>query len=278
MYDFPYREYPIQGRWPSPDPAGLAAVSLANPQTWNRYAYVTNNPLSLIDPSGMNDCPDLKSTCGDDWLNPCAGAAGVDLYGGGPGGANCGNGSLNGNNCEWTGTCAWQPTSPLYAGGCPAEYQGCVYLPNGSVIAISRPGEGYLFYMGPFEDSRTGWSSYYRPYSWDPTGGGGSTLDNRASALAKAVNNTGVQSLGNPCTVAVFYGGSAALGFAGGAAAGGQAAGAASAVKEASAPYWPAAFNWLYRQAMTGFPAIRFMTKAYNTTTQAVQAGCNAVQ
>ncbi len=52
-YDFPYREYQsIQGRWLSPDPAGLAATNPANPQSWNRYAYVTNNPLALVDPTG----------------------------------------------------------------------------------------------------------------------------------------------------------------------------------------------------------------------------------
>jgi len=56
-YDFLYREYSTQGRWASPDPAGLAAVDPANPQSWNRYAYVLNNPLSLIDPFGLdNDC------------------------------------------------------------------------------------------------------------------------------------------------------------------------------------------------------------------------------
>ena len=53
LYDFSAREYGIQGRWPSPDPAGLAAVDPSNPQSWNRYAYVGNNPLALTDPSGM---------------------------------------------------------------------------------------------------------------------------------------------------------------------------------------------------------------------------------
>jgi RHS repeat-associated protein len=55
LYDFPAREYSYQGRWPSPDPAGRAAVDPSNPQSWNRYAYVTNNPLLLVDPSGL--CP-----------------------------------------------------------------------------------------------------------------------------------------------------------------------------------------------------------------------------
>jgi len=55
MYDFMLRKYnPVQGRWLSPDPAGLGAVDPANPQTWNRYAYVGNNPLSLIDPLGAD--------------------------------------------------------------------------------------------------------------------------------------------------------------------------------------------------------------------------------
>jgi RHS repeat-associated protein len=48
-----YREYSIpQGRWLSPDRAGLAAVDPSNPQSWNRYAYVLNNPLANVDPDG----------------------------------------------------------------------------------------------------------------------------------------------------------------------------------------------------------------------------------
>src|SRR6266436_2365428 len=85
LYDFPAREYSIQGRWPSPDPAGLAAVDPSNPQSWNRYAYVLNNPLNAVDPLGLNDCPDDKSTCGDD-PGTDTGAPGVDLFGGSPSG------------------------------------------------------------------------------------------------------------------------------------------------------------------------------------------------
>ena len=58
-YDFLFREYSTQGRWPSPDPAGLSAVNPTDPQSWNRYAYVRGNPLALIDPLGLtsgNDC------------------------------------------------------------------------------------------------------------------------------------------------------------------------------------------------------------------------------
>ncbi|MGA3197710.1 MAG: RHS repeat-associated core domain-containing protein, partial [Terriglobales bacterium] len=53
-YDFLFREYnPVQGRWISPDPSGLSAVDPNNPQSWNRYAYVLNNPLSATDPFGL---------------------------------------------------------------------------------------------------------------------------------------------------------------------------------------------------------------------------------
>jgi RHS repeat-associated protein len=54
IYDFTLREYSAgMGRWLAPDPAGLAAVDITNPQTWNRYAYVANNPLSNIDALGL---------------------------------------------------------------------------------------------------------------------------------------------------------------------------------------------------------------------------------
>ncbi len=57
LYDFMFREYATQGRWPSPDPAGLAAVDPSNPQSWNRYAYVLNDPLALADPLGLYCVP-----------------------------------------------------------------------------------------------------------------------------------------------------------------------------------------------------------------------------
>jgi len=42
---------PAQGRFVSPDP-GNAGADAANPQTWNGYAYVGNNPLIITDPNG----------------------------------------------------------------------------------------------------------------------------------------------------------------------------------------------------------------------------------
>jgi len=54
LHDFLFREYNAnQGRWPWPDPAGMGAVSIENPQSWNRYAYVGNMPLTSVDQLGL---------------------------------------------------------------------------------------------------------------------------------------------------------------------------------------------------------------------------------
>ena len=52
-YNFMFRDYSaIYGRWYSPDPAGLSAVDPTNPQTWNRYAYVGDNPMTATGKPG----------------------------------------------------------------------------------------------------------------------------------------------------------------------------------------------------------------------------------
>lgn len=43
------------GRWMSPDPGKLNLKHLLNPQKWNKYAYVLNNPLSMVDPDGLEE-------------------------------------------------------------------------------------------------------------------------------------------------------------------------------------------------------------------------------
>lgn len=49
------------GRWLTPDPGGKNVVKLDDPQTWNMYAYVRNNPTTLTDPSGL--CPNSADSC-----------------------------------------------------------------------------------------------------------------------------------------------------------------------------------------------------------------------
>jgi RHS repeat-associated protein len=57
QYNTANRHYSPSGRWMSPDPGGIKSVKLDDPQTWNMYAYVRNNPTSLTDPTGLADCP-----------------------------------------------------------------------------------------------------------------------------------------------------------------------------------------------------------------------------
>ena len=47
------------GRFMSPDPL-LNSGRPWNPQTWNRYAYARNNPLAIVDPTGLYD---FKNSC-----------------------------------------------------------------------------------------------------------------------------------------------------------------------------------------------------------------------
>jgi RHS repeat-associated protein len=48
-----------QGRFTSPDPFSASAV-IADPQTFNRYAYCRNNPVNSTDPTGMSAMPALR--------------------------------------------------------------------------------------------------------------------------------------------------------------------------------------------------------------------------
>jgi RHS repeat-associated protein len=72
LYDFLYREHsPVQGRWLSPDPSGIAAANPSDPQSWNRYAYVGNRPLNSVDSLGL--CGGDDPNCGCDPLDPSCG-------------------------------------------------------------------------------------------------------------------------------------------------------------------------------------------------------------
>lgn len=52
----------VTGRFLSPDPQGTIG---GNTQSWNRYSYVNNNPLTYVDPTGFDECNDcVKPTDG----------------------------------------------------------------------------------------------------------------------------------------------------------------------------------------------------------------------
>jgi len=74
-----FRQYSSSlARWMHPDPAGLAAVDPSNPQSWNRYSYVTNSPLNSVDPSGLAPCTGGRPHADQDGFCP-----GDNLLGGG---------------------------------------------------------------------------------------------------------------------------------------------------------------------------------------------------
>ena len=55
------------GRWTSPDPYN-GSISLGNPQSFNRYSYVQNDPVNFIDPSGLDpSSPGTTYTYGIVW-------------------------------------------------------------------------------------------------------------------------------------------------------------------------------------------------------------------
>jgi len=71
QYNTLNRHYTPMGRWMSPDPAGQDAADPSDPQTWNMYAYVRNNPTTLTDPTGeryqvcQTDTNGNKTNCAD---------------------------------------------------------------------------------------------------------------------------------------------------------------------------------------------------------------------
>jgi len=219
IYDFPARQYSDRGRWVSPDPAGLAAVDATNPQSWNRYAYVVNNPLGLTDPLGLYyvDCI---------WTGNCLGlqgGAGGGYYGGGPGGCSldgvqtaCGN--LTGLGSNGIAPCPGNYCGP-YTGN-----NGALYTFRGTVEggAFVNPLNGELFTDGselglpdlgdsyPFPNSSTGQGG-------SNSGGGPSCQQNRilnlipgATLTSYDTNQGGHEQIGINTTAA----GLAAAGFA----------------------------------------------------------------
>ena len=61
------RRNPTLGRFISPD---TIVPGVGDPQAWNRYAYVANNPLRFTDPSGRTHLDRLISDWESDWEEP----------------------------------------------------------------------------------------------------------------------------------------------------------------------------------------------------------------
>jgi uncharacterized protein RhaS with RHS repeats len=76
-FGFRYYSRP-QGRWTSPDDI-FADQHPEDPQSWNLYAYVRNNPIKNTDPNGR-DCFEGLSACGE-FLIGVGSAAANSIYG-----------------------------------------------------------------------------------------------------------------------------------------------------------------------------------------------------
>ena len=71
-----FRQYSsTQGRWMSPDPYS-GSYHMRNPQSFNRYSYVLNNPVSFVDPSGMCNASKLAQNGGPS-IGGCGGGDGA---------------------------------------------------------------------------------------------------------------------------------------------------------------------------------------------------------
>jgi RHS repeat-associated protein len=160
LYDATFREYAQYGRWISPDPAGRKAVNIANPQTWNRYAYVTNNPLALIDPNGLGGgapwpCPpgvkDFQ-TCGFSQIN--------GILSGGFGGYGC---TVDGvpTGCDY----ASDVVRTNVGVPCPGQCSGFVdgqYV----VYVASAAAQGYVKFSDLAQGLYDANGKFYTPSQW----------------------------------------------------------------------------------------------------------------
>ena len=73
------------GRWTTPDP-DTGSINVGDPQTLNRYSYVSNDPVNMVDPLGLMQMSDASQG----WESVKEGFWGDDLNGngshfGGPG-------------------------------------------------------------------------------------------------------------------------------------------------------------------------------------------------
>src|SRR5262249_49752516 len=73
LYHTMFRYYnPRLGLWMTPDPAGMGAVDLADPQSLNRCGYVGNDAVNRFDPFGLADTKCTLTIGGARGLSPKA--------------------------------------------------------------------------------------------------------------------------------------------------------------------------------------------------------------
>lgn len=214
------------GRFMSPDPTGIFLGNLNDPQSFNLYSYVRNNPINSTDPTGLCDgfeCGGGFSfgfSFGFGWGG---GGGGNWGWGGGPDGptntpANVGtdpnspNGTLTSDD-PFSGETNGIPNGlqvptlglPGILGFPTCNFGGC----GGMIYNVTLDEAGNVIGQYPGEELCTlgavGVCLYWNPSTldWQP--------EDNAILLGRAVRTTGVQTLANPCAAALWYGASAGV-------------------------------------------------------------------
>jgi len=153
-FDFLQARYhaSVQGRLMSPDPFN-AGADIGNPQSWNGYSYVGNNPMAYVDPSGMF----TQVPCNSQGVNPIDGSdfcdsSGLDDGGGDDGDENVGftpPGLQAGGFTTYAGITSITDSEGMHSYSTPPVANGaCVAQGLRSVIArgegtYRRPNGGY---------------------------------------------------------------------------------------------------------------------------------------
>jgi RHS repeat-associated protein len=124
------REYnSTWGRWMSPDPAGMAAADPSNPQTWNRYAYVANNPTNFIDPLGLDSWDPGSQTLTGDMGGNCQMVTPGYIY--------CS--TMTGGSYSLFG---WNDLGCVTTGGCSHQQQSNTGGGTGGITVVTKPDGG----------------------------------------------------------------------------------------------------------------------------------------
>lgn len=132
-----FREYSsTQGRWFSPDPYS-GSYDITNPQSFNRYTYALNNPISSADPSGLDD------GCGGstDVIKMHGQAHAYDCPGGGEGGGGGGGDGGDGNGGGASGNTPCDPAIETCVNSGPITDPGDPTDPIG-IIGTGYPSSG----------------------------------------------------------------------------------------------------------------------------------------
>jgi RHS repeat-associated protein len=151
-YDFLFRKYdPAAGRWLSPDPKGWGAVDQTAPQSLNRYAYVQNRPMSLIDPDGRDCIYPSGTVVSGDCLSLTDDGVYIDCDGcvtPGSGQFNDNgdltNYSVNGQPYLYVGNASGIPISNVCSSGGsdPSWYPSSISAVGGGELTFGVPGGG----------------------------------------------------------------------------------------------------------------------------------------